>query len=60
LGADSAFEQLLHAGSADVVTPVMPGYERSAILFLKVGLIWGGGKLVLFNKQDQPRCISGR
>lgn len=51
-GADPIFEQFLRAGSASVVVPVRPGYERPVILFLKTGLIWGGGKLALFTSQD--------
>lgn len=51
-GADLVFEQFLRAGSANVVIPVRPGYERSVILFLKTGLIWGGGYLPLFTNQD--------
>jgi hypothetical protein len=51
-GADPVFEQFLRAGSASVVVPVRPGFERSVIFFLKTGLIWGGGYLALFNSQD--------
>jgi hypothetical protein len=51
-GADPVFEQFLRAGSAGVVVPVRPGYERPVILFLKTGLVWGGGYLPLFTSQD--------
>lgn len=51
-GADPVFEQFLRAGSASVVVPVRPGFERPVIFFLKTGLIWGGGYLSLFNSQD--------
>jgi hypothetical protein len=50
--ADPLFEQFLRAGSASVLVPVQPGFERSIIFFLKTGLIWGGGYLPLFNNQD--------
>ena len=49
---DPVFEQFLRAGSASVVVPVLPGYERPVLLFLKTGLIWGGGYLALFPTQD--------
>jgi hypothetical protein len=51
-GADPIFETFLRAGSASVVVPVRPGYERSVMFFLKTGDIWGGGYLALFNDQD--------
>ena len=51
-GADPVFEQFLRAGNAAVVVPVRPGHERSAVLFLKTGLIWGGGYLPLFTSRD--------
>jgi len=50
--SDPVFEQFLRAGSASVVVPVRPGYERSVILFLKTGLIWAGRYLPLFTSQD--------
>lgn len=51
-GADPVFEQFLRAGSASVVVPVRPGFERPVIFFLKTGLIWGGGYLALFTSPD--------
>ena len=51
-GADPVFEQFLRAGSASVMVPVQPGFERPVIFFLKTGLIWGGGYLSLFTSQD--------
>lgn len=51
-GADPIFEKFLRAGSAGVVVPVRPGYERTVNLFLKTGRVWGGGYLALFNSQD--------
>ncbi len=50
--ADPTFEKFLQAGSANVVVPVRTGYERSIVLFLKTGRIWGGGYLPLFTSQD--------
>jgi hypothetical protein len=50
--SDSIFEKFLRAGSASVLAPVQPGYERSVILFLKTGLIWNGGYLPLFTSPD--------
>ncbi len=51
-GADPVFESFLRAGSASVVVPVRPGFERAAILFLKTGLIWRGTYLPLFSSPD--------
>ena len=51
-GSDPVFEQFLRAGSANVLVPVRNGFERPVILFLKTGLIWGGGYLPLFNVDD--------
>lgn len=51
-GADPVFEQFLRAGSASVVVPVRPGYERPALMFLLTGLIWAGGYLPLLNTQE--------
>ncbi len=51
-GADPVFEQFLRAGSASVVVPVRPGYERPVVFFLKTGLIWGGGYLSLLTSPD--------
>lgn len=42
----------MRAGSANVVVPVLPGFERSMILFLKTGHIWGGGYLPLFSTPE--------
>jgi hypothetical protein len=50
---DPVFEQFLRAGSANVVVPVLPGYERPVLFFLKTGgLVWAGGYLALFSSQD--------
>jgi hypothetical protein len=51
-GADPIFENFLRAGSASVVVPVNPGFERPVIFFLKTGLIWGGGYMPLFTSPD--------
>src|SRR5918998_3102087 len=51
-GLDPTFEGFLQAGSANVVVPVMPGFERSMILFLKTGHIWGGRYLPLFSTPE--------
>jgi len=51
-GLDPVFEMFLRAGSASVVVPVRPGYERSVMLFLKTGRLWAGGYLALFTWQD--------
>jgi hypothetical protein len=51
-GADPIFEQFLRSGSASVVVPVRPGYERAVMFFLKTGELWGGGYLALFTNQD--------
>ncbi len=51
-GSDPIFEQFLRAGSAGVVVPVRPGFERPVMLFLKTSLIWGGGYLTLFTSED--------
>jgi hypothetical protein len=52
-GADPIFEQFLRAGSASVVVPVRPGYERPVLLFLKTSMIWSGGSyLSLFNNPE--------
>jgi hypothetical protein len=51
-GADPTFEGFLRAGSASVVVPVRPGFERPMALFLKTGLIWGGGYLPLFSTPE--------
>jgi hypothetical protein len=51
-GADPTFEGFLRAGSASVIVPVRPGFERSMILFLKTGLIWGGRYLPLFSTPE--------
>jgi hypothetical protein len=50
--ADPVFEQFLKAGSASVVVPVTPGYERAVTVFLKTGLTWAGGYCPLFTSQD--------
>ena len=47
-GSDPVFAKFLQAGSASVVVPVRPGYERPVMLFLKTGRIWGGHYLSLF------------
>lgn len=57
-GADPIFEQFLRAGSASVIVPVRPGYERSTILFLKTGRIWAGGYLPLFNSPEMLDAYS--
>lgn len=51
-GADPVFEAFLRAGSASVVVPVHPGYERPVVFFLKTGRVWGGGYLPLFTHPD--------
>jgi len=51
-GADPIFESFLRAGSASVVVPVRPGFERPAIFFLKTGLIWGGRYMPLFTSPE--------
>jgi hypothetical protein len=51
-GADPIFESFLRAGSASVVVPVRPGFERPMSLFLKTGLIWGGRYLPLFSTPE--------
>jgi hypothetical protein len=51
-GSDPVFEKFLGAGSASVVVPVRPGYERSVLLFLKTSRLWAGGYLGLFNDDD--------
>jgi len=51
-GADPIFEGFLRAGSANVVVPVRPGFERPMNLFLKTGLIWGGRYLPLFSTPE--------
>ena len=51
-GADPIFEGFLQAGSANVVVPVLPGFERSMILFLNTGHIWGGRYMPLFSTPE--------
>ena len=51
-GADPVFEAFLRAGSASVVVPVRPGYERPVVFFLKTGRVWGGGYLPLFTQPE--------
>jgi hypothetical protein len=50
--SDAVFEGFLRAGSATVVVPVRPGYERPFLFFLKTGLLWGGRYLPLFTDPD--------
>lgn len=57
--ADAVFEGFLRAGSAGVVVPVRPGYERPVMFFLKTGLIWGGGYLTLFTSPDMLDVYAG-
>lgn len=40
--ADHVFKEFLQAGSARVVVPVRPGFERALLYFLATGLIWSG------------------
>lgn len=42
-GADPEFAAFLRSGSARVVAPVRPGFEKQVTLFLEHGLVWGGG-----------------
>jgi hypothetical protein len=49
---DPGFEAFLKSGMAQVVVPVLPGHERAVILYLKSGLVWGGGYLPLFDSDD--------
>lgn len=51
-GADPIFEKFLQSGSANVVVPVRPGFERAVMFFLKTGNLWGGGHLSLFTDPD--------
>ena len=43
---------MLQAGSASVVGPVRPGYERPFLFFLKTGPLWGGRYLPLFTSPE--------
>lgn len=50
-GSDPVFETFLRAGSATVVVPARPGYERSLLVFERTSRIFGGGYLPLFTDQ---------
>ena len=52
MSADPVFERFLQAGSASVVVPVRPGYERPFLFFLKTGLLWSGRYLPLFTSPE--------
>ena len=41
-----------------MVVPVHPGFERAVTLFLKTGLIWGGGYLPLFSTPEVLKIYS--
>lgn len=49
---DPVFASFLRSGSATVVVPVRPGYERSVVLFRRTGQIWKGGYLPLFDTAE--------
>jgi len=42
---DEAFAEFLKAGSARVVVPVRPGFERAVVHYMEANVIWDGGPL---------------
>jgi hypothetical protein len=49
---DPTFESFLTSGQAGVTVSVKPGCERAVLMFLRMGRVWTGGYLGLFDNLD--------
>jgi hypothetical protein len=49
---DPTFESFLTSGQASVTLSVKPGCERAVLMFLRMGRVWTGGYLGLFDNID--------
>ena len=53
-------KQFLRAGNASVLVPVRPASSARCMLFLKTGLIWGGGYLLAVHLAGHARRLRRR